>query len=94
MRKLFLLVYNDEVGSRETIKKAIDECPLVITWRSDLPNSFYLISESKAKDIATALREATGKGKFVLAEVGSDYWGWNTPETWYLFANKKNKPKS
>ncbi len=92
MRKAFLMVYNDELGSREVVKKELDECPLIITWRYDIPHCFYLISESSAENIATALRDTLGKGKFIIVNVGSDYYGWNSAETWYLLKNKKHKP--
>lgn len=94
MRKIFLLNYNDECGSREAVKKAINDCPLIITWRSDLPNSFYLISESDAKSIAKAIRNSIVKGRFIVVDAGNDFYGWNYPETWYLFENKTHKPAS
>lgn len=95
MRRAYLLVYSDVVGMREAIKKLVDSMPEVVTWRYDLPNAFYLISEHDAKTIANTLRAGTGKkGRFIITEVSDDNrWGWLPNESWYLLQNKKLKPK-
>ena len=92
MRKLFLLLYGDVAGTREQVKEAVNSCPYVITWRYDLPHSFYLVSEASAKEIATSLHEKLPKGRFVVVEATEDFWGWGSQDTWYFFRNKKVKP--
>lgn len=92
MRKLFLLLYGDSTGTREQVKLAVNNCEHIVTWRYDLPHSFYLISDSNAKEIATALRVRLPNGRLVVIEATDDFWGWGTQETWYFFRNKKVKP--
>lgn len=93
MRHLFLLTYGDEVGTREEVKAALDRNPLVITWRYDLPHSFYLVADVGAKQLATSIRESLPNGRFVVTLADQDYWGWNSDETWYLFEKKSHKPE-
>jgi len=94
MRRVFLLTYGDEVGTREQVKAALDRNPFVFTWRYDLPHSFYLVADVDAKQLATSIREMLPNGRFVVTLADQDYWGWNSDETWYLFTNKSHKPNA
>lgn len=94
MRKVYLLVYSSMAGARDEIRDWADSSRLVISWRYDLPSSFYLISESTASDLANDLRDYTGRtGRFLITKVSEDRAGWLPPETWYLLRHKKHKPK-
>lgn len=93
MRKAYILVYSDNLGSRAQVKECIDNISEVITWRYDMPNSFYLISENSADEIARAIHEYTGKTKFLVSEITSNKQGWLSKDTWYLINNKKHRPK-
>lgn len=89
MRRLFVLLYDDALGTRQELQMAINAtAPIVLEWRFDLPNSFFLISEATAKTIAEAIRFRRPNGRFVVLEAGGDYWGWDHPETWHMFQNK------
>lgn len=93
MRMAYLLVYNDTLGSREDVKRCLDEMNEVIYWRYDLPHSFYIVSEQDAHSLAAALRERMGDGRFIISEVTSNKGGWLPSGTWYLLNNKNHKPK-
>lgn len=49
MKRAYLLIYDDEVGTRKEVRKFLDERPEVLHWRFDLPNTFYLVSELSAE---------------------------------------------
>ena len=94
MRRVYLLVYSDIVGSREQVKSWANSEKRVITWRYDLPHCFYLVSEASAHELADSLRKHTGpRGRFLISEVNTNRNGWLPPETWYLFKNGAHKPK-
>ena len=93
MIKAYIFVYSDNLGSREEVKKCIDSIPQVNTWRYDMPNSFYLISENSADEIARAIHDFTGKTRFLVSEITPNKQGWLSKETWHLINNKKHKPK-
>ena len=83
--RVYLLVYsNTALGTREQVKTCLEQLPQVLRWRTDLPNSFYLISQAdKANEIVDALAACMGKrGRFILAELGPNVQGWLVPETW------------
>lgn len=93
MRKAYILVYSNNLGTRDQVKECLDNISQVITWRYDMPNSFYIISEDSADEIARAIHDYTGKTKFIVSEITSNKQGWLSKETWYLINNKKHKPK-
>lgn len=92
MRKAYLLVYADSLGTRDQVKTCVDSLPEIATWRYDMPHCFYLISEYDADDIAGAIREYFGnKGRFIVAEVTDNKQGWLPSKTWHLLNNKYHK---
>jgi hypothetical protein len=95
MGKAYVLIYSDQIGSREDVKAWADKSKLVITWRYNLPHCFYLISNSTATELANDLRSATGEtGRFLITEVSDNRYGWLDSDTWYLLRHKKKKPKT
>lgn len=92
MKRSYLLVYNNQLGTRDQVKEALNHSP-IITWRYDMPNSFYLISESSAREIAGYLKDKLGSGRFIVSEIENNYWGFGSKETWHLIKNKELKSK-
>jgi hypothetical protein len=93
MKKAYLLVYNDRLGSREDVKRFLNGSREVTTWRADIPNSFYVISEVDANTLSKLIRNELGAGRFILSEITSNVGGWLPPQTWYLLNKKALKPK-
>ena len=94
MMKAYLLAYNDEFGTRDTIKGFLNSMDEIVHWRYDMPHSFYLISEASANDIANRLHELNGgQGLFIVTEIAGNEQGWLLEESWYLINNKQYKPK-
>jgi len=93
IRRAYVLVYSKKLGSREQVRKCIDSIQEVSTWRYDMPNCFYLISNYSADQIATAIHNYTGKTSFLVSEITANKQGWLSKETWYLINNKYHKPK-
>lgn len=91
MKKTYILVYSNSFGTREEAKDCVDNIPEVYTWRYDMPNSFYLISDYSADEIARAINDYTGKTKFIVSEITSNKQGWLSKKTWYLINNKRHK---
>lgn len=93
MRKAYILVYSDNLGTREEVIKCMDSISQVYTWRYDISNSFYIISDYSADEIARAIHDFTGKTSFLVSEITSNKQGWLSEDTWYLINNKTHKPK-
>ena len=93
MKKAYLFVYNLATGTREEIRECIDNLPQITYWRTDLPNSFYLISELNAEQLTDLIREKTKKGgRFIIAElVAGSYNGYLPPDAWFVINNKRPK---
>lgn len=94
MKKSYLLVFNSQLGTLETVKNMLNGMPMVEKWRYDLPNAFYIVSQHTARQIAEQLYAIGGKkGMFILTEIPGNSWGWLTNESWYLIQNHEYKPK-
>ena len=88
--KAYLLVYSDSLGTREQVKNCVSKIEEVHTWRYDMPNSFYIISEYSANEIAQSIRRVLGNNRFIVTEISvSNRQGWLPKETWHLI-NQKN----
>jgi hypothetical protein len=93
-RRAYILVHSNTAATPEQMKEHLNSMSEVKTWRTDLSNSFYIISDSSAQILSKRLREKTGaKGRFIIAEVTPNSNGWLTPESWFLLRNKTHKPK-
>ena len=93
MKKAYVMIYNDEVGTRDQVKEVLNHHPIE-TWRYDIPNSFYLVSEESARAISEYIRSKLPQGRFVVTEISNNYWGHTTPDTWHLIKHKAHKPKA
>jgi len=91
MNNAYIFLYNDDIGTREEVKKFIDSRREIVNWRYELPNSFFLISPNSAQELSAIIRSFTGeKGKFLVAECGANRQGWLDRETWTFFREKKD----
>lgn len=94
MRKCYLLVYGPSVASYQQMKAVMNTIPEVKTWRTDIPNCFYVVSETDATTLAKLVRAKTGsKGRFIISEMSGNGYGWLTKESWYFLKNKRVMPK-
>lgn len=94
MRKVYLFIFNDEVGTREELKGFLNIMSTVITWRYDIPHSFYVISENTAAELYDEFVELNGtKGRFMFVECTENSQGQMLKDSWYFFNNKKQRPK-
>jgi len=95
MKKPYLLIFSNVVGSREEIVKVLDQMSTVITWMYDIPNVIYVISEYSAQELYEEFAKLRStEGRFMFAEITSNLQGMMMEDTWFLFENKYNKPDS
>jgi hypothetical protein len=96
MKKSYLFVYDNEVGTRDQVKAWLDSMDEVLDWRYEIPNSFYLISEKSAKELSEHFHQVSGQRKnvgFIITEIVDNSFGWLDGKSWYLIQNKVRKPK-
>ena len=94
MRRAYLFIYNDKVGSRDEVKEAIDSIPEVVTWRSEIPNSFILVSEAKADELADRIIEHIGgDGLFLITEIPDNSQGLLSERSWHIINERSLPPK-
>lgn len=86
-RRAYLFVYAADLGTREELRDFLEELPEVLNWRYDLPNTFYLVSESTASELAGKIRQA-GRGRFVVTEIPENSNGWLPRRSWEVITDK------
>lgn len=87
---VYLLVYGNKTGDRESIKKTLNSIPEVLNWRFDMPNSFYLKSEKTAEELSALFAKTLNKDskRFLILEITDNKQGYLLKDTWE-FINKK-----
>lgn len=87
----YLLAFDDELGTREEIRKFLDSHEDVFqNWQSVLPNSFFIVSDKSATemtDVLHKLRRKNGGGRFLVVDLDTDRNGWLPKKTWDFIRN-------
>jgi len=95
MRKAYLLVFSDATGGKPAIREWLNKEGAVIHWRTDLPHSFYVISEASASELSQSLLNHIGKkARYLLTEISDNRQGILPKETWYLLRHKQRAPRN
>jgi len=93
MRKSYF-VYNDTVGTLEEVRTVLDKMSYVYTWRYDMPNVFYIVSDYSADQLAKQFEGFAGtEGRFIFLEYTGNSQGRLTGESWFLLNNKYHEEK-
>ena len=80
-------------ADRQAVKVWANESPLVLTWRYDLPNTFYLVSEASAAELYADFAQGSRKSwRCLVTEVSENRQGRLPMDTWYFLRNKRSKP--
>ena len=90
-RYAYLLVFDDELGTQEEVRKFIDSHEDVFqNWYAVLPNSFFIVSDKSATQITDMLHELRlkkGGGRFIVVDLDTDRNGWLPRSTWDFIRN-------
>lgn len=86
---VYLFIYSDDMGNRETVKALLNSIPQITNWRYDLPNAFYIESVKSADELADLIIERRPNTRFFITEISkSNKQGWLPKDTW-TFLNKE-----
>ena len=92
----YLIVFDDDLGSRNDVQKLLDNIPEVTYWYSCMPNVIFLTSTVNAQTLADKVHERFGRGRgkrFLVTEVHQDRQGWLPKKVWHMFKHPDN-PRS
>ena len=85
MKRTYLLIYSDKLGTREEIRAFLDKKSEILNWRYDLPHTFYLVSDLSAEELYEVIQSHNQeRGFFLIGEVGQNTQGWLPAESWVL----------
>lgn len=85
----YIFVYSNSFGDREAVKSILNSIPAVQNWRYDLPNTFYIVSDKTANELATLIMAKRPNKRFIIAEISKgNRQGWLPKDTWNFLNNK------
>jgi hypothetical protein len=90
-RYAYLLVFDSNIGTEKEVSKFLDEREDIFqNWMTVLPNSFFIVSDKSAKEIADVFRSLTqNNGRFIVLDVETDRNGWLPKKAWEFIKNPK-----
>jgi hypothetical protein len=93
MKRVYLLTYSRDLGTRQQVKECLDTLPEVITWRAEIPSTFFIVSPSSPEKLGKAIQACVGAKapRFLIVELGlseRQTWGWLTEEGWDFIADQ------
>lgn len=80
--KYYLFIYSNTFGERDRVKQIIESISIISNWRYDLPNCFYITSESSANELAEEILQRVPNTRFLISEVSENKQGWLPKDTW------------
>ena len=89
----YLIAFNHDLGSRESVQNLLDEMPEVTHWYSCLPNCVFFTSTLCAGDIADRVLKKFGNdhnNRFLITEVHEDRQGWLPKAAWHIFSHPEH----
>jgi hypothetical protein len=99
MKKIYLLIYSSALGTRDQVKALLDEMPEVISWRYEIPYSFFIISERTKKEIGLVLHERAHdpkQARILVVDITNDtsIYGWISRDTWNYISAVRDEVKA
>ncbi|MFZ6678705.1 hypothetical protein [Undibacterium sp. Tian12W] len=101
MRKSYVFLYSDALGTYEEVKNFLDTCDDIQSWRNDLPHSFFFVSNATAGQLVVKVVEHFGnehfsgpKGMFLIMPYDSlSTNGYLSNRSWSLLNEMQLPPK-
>lgn len=93
--KSFIFVFNGNTEKRDKLVEILEQSSLIKYWRYDTSSCFYLLSNNTAKEISNDIKNLYPSiGRHIISELGNDYWGELTGESWHILETRTRPPKA
>ena len=93
MSKLYLFIYSDSLGNREEVKVILNDISEVLSWRYDMPYSFYILSDASANQLVDLIHSKVAEGKsvrfFITEILNSNRQGYLPKATWDFLGQER-----
>lgn len=89
----YIILFNDELGTRKAVQDFLDNEPQVTYWLSCMPNCVFFTSSLTADQMAKKVRSKFGTGngqRFLVVEAHKDRQGWLPKKAWHMFRNPED----
>lgn len=96
--KVFLFVFNDYLGTHETLLKFLDKHPKILNWMALFNNTFLLVSEYDDETLSNMIYKRfkrTNKEMFIITEIDIETTQGLLPEfAWEFIADPEPAEES
>ncbi len=90
MNWAYLLIFNDEVGTRQEVLDFLDSVKEITYWYVCMPHAVFFTSTLTAGGISDLFKQRFGTDKgqrFFITEVHKDRQGWLPKQVWHMLKN-------
>ena len=96
MKHSYIFAYGRNLGSYDEIKTFLDKSKIIETWRHELPNIFFIVSEKGAEEISNHIRRRFKNRDLMhlVLEYTDNSEGWLSERSWHMLAKKEKLPLS
>lgn len=84
MRKTYIFVYSNALGSREEVRQIVDSIQEIVNWIYGIPNCFFIQSNRTADELVDLIKgKFPGDGKmFFVSEITDNRQGYLSQDLW------------
>ena len=96
MKRSYIFAYGQKLGSYKEIKTYLDKSKIIETWRHELPNIFFIVSEKSAEEISDRIRRRFKSRDLMhlVMEYTDNSQGWLSERSWHMLDKKEKLPIS
>ena len=96
MKHSYIFAYGQKLGSYTEIRTFLDKSNIIETWRHELPNIFFIVSEESAEEISDRIRRRFKNRDLthLVMEYTDNSQGWLSNRSWHMLDEKEKLPKS
>jgi hypothetical protein len=95
MKFSYIFVFGDDFPSENDVAEFVKNWTNITTWRKELPNTYFIVSEFSASRLYSDIEEHFSEkiGTFIISEYSGNSQGRLHSRSWFLLNNKKLPPK-
>ncbi len=96
MKRSYIFAYGPKLGGYDEIKAFLNGSNIIETWRYELPNIFFIVSNKNAEEISDHIRRRFKERDLMhlVAEYTDNSQGWLSNRAWHMLDKKEKLPVS
>lgn len=96
MKSTYMFSHNTTFATHKEIVDYFKSSELIITWRKELPFSYFIVSEADASEICNEMIKTLGNepgAQFLVAQLNANCQGLLEERSWTIINEQRLPPK-